>query len=95
MIREKKNVKKLFQGTNALQALCLGSVVLLVHGGNAILISNKKLLQAAALTPFFLPSNSLQVDAVPTAWPIFDFKQQQQQQQQTSTGDRTDTLPLS
>jgi hypothetical protein len=50
-------------------------VVLLVHGGNAILISNKKLLQAAALTPFFLLSDSLQVDGVPAPWSIFDFKQ--------------------
>jgi len=83
--------KQLSQGTNALQAWFWGSVVLLVHGGNAILISNKKLLQAAALTPFFLLSESLQVDGLSAAWPIYDFKQQQQ----INTGDRTDTLPLS
>jgi len=70
----------------------LRSAGFLVHGGNEVLTSNRKILQAAALTPFFLLSDSLQGDAIPAAWSICDTKQQQQQQ--TYTGDRTDTLPL-
>jgi hypothetical protein len=42
--------------------------------------------------PIFLLSDSLQVDGVPAARKILDFKQQQQQRY---TGDCTDNLPLS
>jgi hypothetical protein len=58
-----------------------------------ILSSNRKFLQATALTPFFPLSDSLQVDGLPAAWPKSDFKHHhhQQQQQHNNNNNKTKT----